>query len=626
VLAHKLSNRIAEYENRIQRLETLLEERTAAQPRVEDQPIAPANAAEPLAQWVGNLRNELEAIPFIEPPQPSELYDESGGLDDFDLDVDNDELPISTSTDTSLMQTSPDDLNFSNFGLGEMNAPLPELNTLQDLPQGNPLQQTLDVPPVYVATQKLDVVDVSPFLSRSKCDGFLPHPDLGASLLSEFLVDFNQAVPLFRPYAVAEHLRICYMGQSDGSALAWSNTYVVFGIAHRLRAMSAAATPADNQLADDYLRRLFSALSNLLLVGPSLQLIQTLLGVAILVSTTSHPHPSGLIVTTALRMAQTLAYNEDNGQKTTPDNDVEQQRRVFWIAFMMDSDNSMVQCGPTTTCRDDITASSPEENPPDMAGAVTSAEGNWRFNIFSMRTKLSLIQAEAIERILSVKGRSRPLRELVADAHNILKKLSAWRNQKIFQLSAEQVMQLLYRSDLVHVVITEGSYYAALYRIHSSLALGLGQRINPFDPEGLAAVAALPSHASYKEARRLLSLLSVAPKGDIGVSWYVSYSDHWLMLTICRTTKEPVIAALVTVFSQTLHNSSSDDLPTRKDMQAYGRILQVLTTLAQKGQDPELQKARDMCITLFGRVKAALGYQEEQNRASLDAQPEQSNL
>jgi hypothetical protein len=166
----------------------------------------------------------------------------------------------------------------------------------------------------------------------SVCKASLPPPDLGASLLAEFLVDFNTVNPLYRPFAIANHLRVCYEGGSDGTALAWASVYVVLGIAHRSRAMSAVATPQDNQMADWYLYRILPTISGLLVATPSLPLVQCLLGLAILIRSSANSTPHALFVSTALRISQSLAYeyfNVDCSDTEQDAQDVEQQRRVF---------------------------------------------------------------------------------------------------------------------------------------------------------------------------------------------------------------------------------------------------------------------------------------------------------
>jgi hypothetical protein len=73
-----------------------------------------------------------------------------------------------------------------------------------------------------------------------------------------------------------------------------------------------------------------------------------------------------------------------------------------------------------------------------------------------------------------------------------------------------------------------------------------------------------------------------------------------------RMIKLSVIAALVTVLAHTLHHpSDADNAPSQNDMREYGRILQMLGTLALKSSDSKLATARDLCMSLFSKVDAS---------------------
>src|SRR6186713_1043660 len=62
------NSRIAEYESRVRRLESLLEERSAAQPLAQEQPFPPADQSIPLSTYVGSLREEVNSWPIEEGP------------------------------------------------------------------------------------------------------------------------------------------------------------------------------------------------------------------------------------------------------------------------------------------------------------------------------------------------------------------------------------------------------------------------------------------------------------------------------------------------------------------------------------------------------------------------------
>jgi hypothetical protein len=332
--------------------------------------------------------------------------------------------------------------------------------------------------------------------------------------------------------------------------VSWTSAYIIFGLAHMLRGMSATATKNDNEMAKYYLARTYTSLTSLLLSPPSLGLVQCLTGTAWLIRTTpcGRNVPDGHFLSTSLRVAQSLAYHDDETEVLDAERDVQQERRVFWLAFINDTNASMVSNTPTTHRREDIVAPKPEENPLDSLGAVTSAEGHWKVNIFSLRVNLALLQAEAIEQVFSVKARNTAPMDLDAATALVLARLQGFHDHEIFKLSSAQLFQLLYRSDIVHTVSLEASYFGTIFRLQSFLALGRNPRSNPFAPEGLRRLSTMKEQKSYPEAKRLLSLLPIAPRGDSGLYW----REHHMF-----------IAALVVVVAHHLNNPEQP--PATKD-------------------------------------------------------------
>lgn len=599
------SNRIAEYESRIQRLETLLEERSVAQPKLPEQPLQPADQSEPLSRFVSTLNEQVNSWPLEEGPRLDAEALAASLDDNFDYSA----FSTDSNSNESLAQTNPVECSLpvstapgTSAGPVSSNAfttPQSHASVASDAP----IQPLIRVPTKPVPASTAD----SPYLSRAQCEAYLPPPELATSLISEFLVDFNTAYPLFRPQEVVEHLRLCYMGGAEGTALAWASCYTVLGIAQRLRAMSATGTPEDNAQADYYLRRILWNLPNLLLAPPSSPLVQCLLGLATLIETSSQPSPNALIVSTALHMSQCLAYgNGARGQACNMGADVEQQRRVFWYAFIKDTSESLLSNSPTTHRRDDISIKPPDSDPIDRSGSVTAAEGNWRVNTFSLRAQLALLQAEAIEQVLSVKSRITTVQAITAAAaQKVLGALRSWRSHELFQMSTEQLVQLLYRSDFVHVLALEGLYFATVYRLHSFLAMGMDTRLNPFSSDVMDRVVQQKSHGCYQDAKRLLSLCAEAPQGDFAICWFVPHPlvVFFECLTVYRLVKTPVVAAMCTVLSHTVQNPH-DEPPSRAEMSDYHDILNMLATLAQKSQDPELVKGHAMCLRLFVKLDA----------------------
>jgi hypothetical protein len=503
------SNRIVEYESRIMRLESLLQERNAAQPHVRQQPLLrDAESSVPLSSWVNSLRHEVEVGPRPRTPE----------INPFDLDL------IVEAADNGFAE------DLGELSMGETSQDALILNTIPQLPPDDMLpsvdfqEDAAFLQSAAFEPEAIQNISAMPPPMPAQYDPvwYLPPPELGTSLLAEFLTDFNTAYPLYQPQVIADHLRICYGGLSDGTCVAWTSAYVVFGLAHMLRAMSTTGTSYDTEMAQYYLSRIYLALNALLTAPPSLGQVQCLIGVAMLImcSPCSYNQSEGHFVSTSLRVIRSLVYEdiESDGSISVTRRDAAQERRVFWIAFIHDTFLSMVKNTPPTHKLEDVTDCS--DFIADELGAVTAAEGNWRVHIFWLSTRLALLQTEAMDQVLLLKARNTNPVDIAAATTMILARLQGFYDRnEIFQLPADQLFQLLYRSDITHTVHLQGQYFATVYRLHAFVALGMQSKINPFKLDGLKMMATMKEHKAYQDAKKLLSLLPVAPRGNVGLYW-----------------------------------------------------------------------------------------------------------
>ncbi|KAF1842187.1 uncharacterized protein K460DRAFT_370172 [Cucurbitaria berberidis CBS 394.84] len=572
-------NRIAEYENRIQRLESLLQERNAAQPQIHWQPLHAADPAVSVSTWVNDLRHEVETMPGPEVPD----------FDPFDLDANIDLPGISPPDDLaalSIHDATRDDSTLSASVL----LSLPDIQPSTEFQDDAAfLQSTAFGPEASVVTE---FYLPPPLPAQTGCDWYLPPPEMGTSLLAEFLTDFNAACPLYQPHVIADHLRVCYAGHSDGSVVSWISTYVIFGLAHMLRAMSTTGTPYDTDMARYYLARIYRAMNSLLVSPPSLGLVQCLLGVALLITTTSFGvnMSEGHFVSTALRVVHNLAYQDDETYGSDTVRDVEQERRVFWLAFIYDTNTSILTNSPTTHRQEDVIYCVPELKTTEQLGTVTAAEGSWRVNMFVLRVNLAVLQAEAIDQVLSVTTDNKTPTDIDAAAAVVLSRLQAFHNHDIFQFTADQLFQLLYRSDIVHTISLEASYFATVFRLHAFEAFERNSRLNPFSLDGLSRMAKVKQQKSCAEAKRLLSLLPIASRGDVGMYWQLH-----------RT----FLAALVTVLAHHINNPTVE-APTTIEMRGYGHVLTDIGHMVQTSGNVDIAQARDVCMGLYVKLQTGL--------------------
>jgi hypothetical protein len=506
-----ISNRIVEYEDRIKRLESLLHEQNAAQPHVRQQPdLHISQPSTPLSTWVESLRHDVETGPHPQLPD----------FNPFDLEG------ILTANDNvfadDLGALSVSEANHDPPALDpQLNIPLDDVQPSFDFQEDAAFLQR-----PFFGPRSIDDVSLLPLppliTSTSHSDWYLPPPELGTTLLAEYLTDMNTAYPLYQPHVIADHLRTCYAGHADGSAVAWTSAYVIFGLAHLLRRQNVTGTSHDMEMAQYYLARAYSTLNTLLAAPPSLAQVQCLVGMALLIVSSpcgSYKMTADKFVSTALRVIRSLVYEDEKDCTTVKAlSDRAQMRRVFWICFISDTMLSILNNTQPTHRLQDVANCS--DFVADELGALTAAEGTWRVHTFWLFTRIALLQTEAIDQVLSCKTHNKTPLDLGAAISIVLARLQAFHEQHhVFHLSAGQLQQILNRSDICYAVVLEALYFATVYRLHAFTAMDMSSKINPFSVEGLNRVSKMKQHKAYQEARRLMSLLPIAPRGNTATYW-----------------------------------------------------------------------------------------------------------
>jgi hypothetical protein len=340
---------------------------------------------------------------------------------------------------------------------------------------------------------------------------FLPPVDEGHALLTEYLHGFNSKVPLLNPEAIYTHMRACYSGSAEGVASSWILTYLVFGIAHQLRALSSVATHNDTPKAEYYLDKCLDSFTRVLLEEPNEKLVQCLLGVAIMLQHSAKSHRVASFISIAMRMAQELGYNEAHISANHDPTQGKVESYLFWICFFMDADLSMYALKPSTHKPTDITIRLPNAHDGDWWPKYPESSFNAKIdpsgiNIFFLHSSLAIIQSQALEQVFSVKANMQPTQQSIA-VQSITAKLAAWRWN-----SGLNAVTGLQGSDLLHLAMLEASYFRTVYQLEASRQVGrFTYRQDMFSHIALRSQRHHQQSAVFEDAGRLLSLLASLP-------------------------------------------------------------------------------------------------------------------
>jgi hypothetical protein len=123
--------------------------------------------------------------------------------------------------------------------------------------------------------------------------------------------------------------------------------------------------------------------------------------------------------------------------------------------------------------------------------------------------------------------------------------------------------------------------------LNAFLAFDMNHRMNPFSLEGMTRLSEMREQKSFPEARRLLSLLPIAPRGDVGLYW---------------NEFKAFLAALITVLAHHLNDPEAAPLKP-SDMCIYQDLIVDLGKLVEKSGNVVIAQERELCITLFSRLQ-----------------------
>jgi hypothetical protein len=331
-------------------------------------------------------------------------------------------------------------------------------------------------------------------------------------LLQEFLVDWNKAIPLFEPEGLVKLYTDVFSHGLRPDCLRLKAIYSSLAIAYRLRAMSPMASDTDDYNAKSFTEQTSAALPRILVADASLPSAQYLISMAVVMHGTHDPQGTRCLLAAALRMIldlspKSIGYN------------AAQATRVFWIASCIETDvafrrgqwsNGVIHPGPTF--RTII--------PSHDVGILPI--GSRLFPVFEYRTQLARIQAQFLD---CVRNRYDSLHVGIDNSQRysenlqtILANLTAWREgDPVFRSATNSFRHQLHRSDLVHLLVLEATYFHTLLVVNGAL-----QHVGPYGGSvmlHLHRYRSLEFQKYLHEARRLLKIFNLLTHGDVAVVW-----------------------------------------------------------------------------------------------------------
>ncbi|KFA46923.1 hypothetical protein S40293_03597 [Stachybotrys chartarum IBT 40293] len=392
------------------------------------------------------------------------------------------------------------------------------------------VDEALRTPPHPVPSWKGGLA-LGPFARASYLP--LPNKSTALGLVTDCFMSYNRFFPLFDEDDFMQQFHEQYSTSSPGSPAWWACINVVMCLAHRFRAMRTLNTAPENAMACGYLSNALAVVSELNMLVDSLPAVQALVGMAVILQGTPDPRASSVLVAAAVRLAQSMGLHRATKDPTLKPMQMEQRRRVFWIAYFLDRDISLRMGQPFAQDDEDMDVELPE----DSLCGISRDQGLCSVNFFNSRIGLAVIQGQVYKKLYSVHASRQPETQKGIIAQELSSVLAYWKSsvpidfeeymmvQRQSALSVETVHLLIMRVTYVNCLIMIDRYLPSTVNIIEHA--GMGSQVAPGAQESLCIT----------ESRKAMRLIDITPIGD--------YACVWMLLHPCFSAATLLLANII---------------------------------------------------------------------------------
>ncbi|KAI2623426.1 N-terminal binuclear Zn cluster-containing protein [Xylaria nigripes] len=442
----------------------------------------------------------------------------------------------------------------------------------------------------------------------------LPPKIEALSLLKDFFENFNCMFPLFHQPTFMHLVERQYSSNPyDGSGW-WASLNCALAIAYRLRVMSNLVPQEEDDKAWAHIKNAMGVMGELTMRNTDLLSVQALLGIALFMQGTPNPQPSFLLVAAAIRSSHSIGLHKRGTGFNLNPIEIEQRKRVFWIAYMLDKDICLRSGRPPAQDDDDMNVDLPDADPADHIGNIPLANGKGKMNLFRVMCELAVIESSIYKRLYSTKASRLSDGELLQTIGELDKELENWKDSIDIDYRPEHEIRASHTPLVLHIAMLHFSYYNALTTLHRmSIHHGFwNSRLANYAIQGLNARPLNPrvfSSASLcaSAARATISLLKYIPQGDFSCAWMALYYP---------------VTALVTLFGNILQNPN--DSRARSDTRLMNLVVTFLSTLGQESETGGVHRLLGLCSEFERIARVVIDRAEKETSSRKKRKPSES--
>ncbi|RDA95831.1 hypothetical protein CP533_5086 [Ophiocordyceps camponoti-saundersi (nom. inval.)] len=433
----------------------------------------------------------------------------------------------------------------------------------------------------------------------------LPPKPEALSLLKDYFENFNCMFPLFHQPTFMHLVERQYSPDPYQGSGWWASLNCVLAIANRLRVMSNLVPQEEDEKAWAYLKNAMAVFPELTMRNTDLLSVQALLGMALFMQGTPNPQPTSLLVATAIRLAHNIGLHKRGTGFNLNPIEIEQRKRVFWIAYMLDKDLCLRSGRPAAQDDDDMNVDLPDADPIDNIGNIPLADGKGKMNLFRVICEFTVIESNVYKRLYSTRATKQSDGELLNTIGELDQELEEWKDKIPIDFRPEHEIKASHTPLILHVVMLHFTYYNCLTTIHRmSIHHGYWtSRLSNYAIQGLNARPLNPRVFSSAAlctaaARASISLLKYIPQGDFSCVWLILYFP---------------VSALMTLFGNILQNPL--DPRAKSDTRLMNLVVNFLSMLGQEAEQGGVHRMLGVCSEFVRIAKVVIDKAEREQSA-----------
>jgi hypothetical protein len=316
----------------------------------------------------------------------------------------------------------------------------------------------------------LSLLRLSPWVPRILKDDFerrtsqeLPSRQMTQQLVQEYFSTFNRAIPLFNESSFLTLVEKQFSWNPSESPSWWASLNVALAFAYRERAENMPDNSGNWAKSMGHIKNALNVLVEIFLQNADLLAVQGVLGLALFFQDTPNPQILFMLAAAAMRMSQSIGLHSAS-TFGMPLAVVEERRRTYWIAFILDADISHRTGRPSVQDINDYNTPLPSYLRED-AGTLTI--GETRINYFYLLTRLAVIQRNLYEQLYTTTTVTEKGYGLIKKLKDCESALLAWKASIPEELQPKRQFLVHHHNSVRPVLRLHFAYhtcYANLYR------------------------------------------------------------------------------------------------------------------------------------------------------------------